>query len=173
MPFCENCGAQLPEGTKFCGGCGQQTGSAQQQESQSTAQKQAEAGFESLRQIATNTKDHTSSFDSADIEKNKTMGGLAYILFFLPLLACPESKYARFHANQGLIFLLLSIVGRIINSILYSLILAISWRLFFITTVVSIVIWLAVGAVGVIGLINGFTGKAKELPIIGGITIIK
>jgi hypothetical protein len=40
-------------------------------------------------------------FDQADIEKNKTMAGLAYLLFFLPLVACPDSPFGRFHANQG------------------------------------------------------------------------
>ena len=39
-----------------------------------------------------------------DIEKNKVMAGLSYILFFLPLIACPESKYGRFHATRDCCF---------------------------------------------------------------------
>ena len=34
-----------------------------------------------------------------DIENNKTMAGLAYLLFFLPLIICPESRYAKFHQS--------------------------------------------------------------------------
>ena len=46
-------------------------------------------------------QEQTGAFEQADIDNNKTMAGLAYIIFFLPLLVCPQSKYARFHANQG------------------------------------------------------------------------
>jgi len=37
--------------------------------------------------------------DPADVEKNKVMAGLAYILFFLSPIACPDSKYGKVHAN--------------------------------------------------------------------------
>lgn len=47
-----------------------------------------------------------NTYTPEDIEKNKTMAGLAYLLFFLPLIACPESRYAKFHANQALLLLI-------------------------------------------------------------------
>ncbi len=40
--------------------------------------------------------------DPEDVEKNKAMAILAYIIFFIPLLAAKESKFAMYHANQGL-----------------------------------------------------------------------
>lgn len=40
---------------------------------------------------APNTQDsRIPVFDKEDVEKNKVMAGLAYIIFFLPLVACPE-----------------------------------------------------------------------------------
>jgi uncharacterized membrane protein len=57
-------------------------------------------------------------FDPADIEKNKTMAGLAYFIFFLPLLACPDSAFGKFHANQALLLLIVSIAGSIVLSII-------------------------------------------------------
>ena len=36
----------------------------------------------------------SASFDPADIEKNKVIAGLSYILFFLPLIACPTQSLA-------------------------------------------------------------------------------
>lgn len=57
-------------------------------------------------------------FDPADIEKNKTMAGLAYILFFLPLVASPDSPFGRFHANQGLVLLLFALIGSFVLSII-------------------------------------------------------
>jgi uncharacterized membrane protein len=98
----------------------------------------------------------TTAFTPEDIEGNKVMAGLAYLLFFLPLVVCPNSPFGRYHANQGLLLLLLGMVG----SVVLSVIPIIGWILlpFFA---------LGVFILGVIGLINGFTGKGKALPIIG------
>ena len=56
---------------------------------------------------------------AGDIEKNKVVSALAYlgILFFLPLVAAPESKSGKFHANQSLVILLFSVAGSIVFSI--------------------------------------------------------
>ncbi len=104
----------------------------------------------------------TESFDPADIEKNKVFAGLAYIIFFLPLLACADSRYGRFHANQSLILFILSIGGTIILTIIP----IIGWLLL---PVFSIFIFVF----ALLGLINGLTGKAKELPLIGKFRLLK
>ncbi len=101
-------------------------------------------------------------FDLQDIEKNKTMAGLAYIIFFLPLIACPDSKYGKFHANQALLLLLLGIIGNVILGFIP----IIGWVLMPIFAIALLVF-------GIMGLVNGFGGKAKKLPIIGKYTIIK
>lgn len=101
-------------------------------------------------------------FDPADIEKNKTIAGLAYLLFFLPLIACPDSKFGRFHANQALLLVLLSIAGNIIFQIIP-----------FINLILVPLFGIAMFVLFILGLINGLNGKAKELPIIGKYRIIK
>ncbi|MFA5524069.1 MAG: hypothetical protein WDA24_06905 [Tissierellales bacterium] len=101
-------------------------------------------------------------FDQEDIEKNKAMAGLAYIIFFLPLIVCPESSYAKYHANQGLLLLIVSFAG----SIILGLIPIIGWILLPIFTVLVFIF-------AIIGLVNGFGGKAKELPVIGKYRILK
>ena len=102
------------------------------------------------------------SYTTEDIEKGKTMAGLSYLIFFLPLVVCPESKYAKFHANQALLLLITGIAGNVILGIIP----VIGWMLmpFF---------GLGVLALGIMGLINGFGGKAKRLPLIGKFTILK
>ena len=102
------------------------------------------------------------TFDPADIEKNKAMAGLAYVIFFLPLLACPDSKFGKYHANQGLILLILAVAGNIILGIIP----VIGWLLLPIFSV-------GVFVLGIMGLINGFSGKVKELPIIGKFKLLK
>ncbi|NLB52173.1 MAG: hypothetical protein GX808_04455 [Syntrophomonadaceae bacterium] len=100
--------------------------------------------------------------DQADIEQNKTMAGLAYILFFLPLLTCPDSQFGRFHANQGLLLLILGFAG----SFILGIIPIIGWLLLPIFAI-------GVFVLAIMGLINGFGGKVKELPLIGKYRIIK
>jgi len=176
MAFCNNCGAQIQEGKKFCASCGQPVtvGTAAGQQQQAQQQPQYQQGFQQgadkLRNLAQNTADETGAIDPADIEKNKAMGGLAYFLFFLPLLVCPESKYGRFHSNQGLIYLFLCIGSGIVNGLLYAIL---TWRLWWLSSILSLVIEIPVLVIGIIGLINGFSGKAKELPVIGKFRIIK
>lgn len=101
-------------------------------------------------------------FDPADIEKNKTMAGLAYLIFFLPLIVCPESKYGKFHANQALLLLIVSIGGNIVLGFIP----IIGW-------ILIPLFLIAVCVFGIMGLINGFGGKAKQLPLFGKFTIIK
>ena len=107
-------------------------------------------------------QEKTSTFDQADIDKNKTMAGLAYLIFFLPLLACHESKYAKFHANQALLLFIVAVGGNIVLSIIPF----IGWVLLPIFAVVIFIF-------AIIGMINGFTGKAKRLPIFGKFNILK
>lgn len=98
-----------------------------------------------------------------DIENNKTMAGLAYLLFFLPLIVCPESRYAKFHANQSLLLTITAILGYIVLAIVP----IIGWILMPIFSIGVLILW-------IIGLINGFGGKVKHLPIIGKLfTILK
>jgi len=179
--FCANCGAELKDDAKFCKSCGAKRPESEQPQPQPRQPNQSQTpppqqpqGFQqNATDFLMNTKDETASIDPADIEKNKVMGGLAYFLFFLPLVACPESKYGRFHANQGLLLLITGVGLGVANAILSAIILAITWRLFFLTSLISFVVGLAVTVIGVIGLINGFSGKAKELPIIGKFKLIK
>ena len=102
---------------------------------------------------------------SADAEKNKAMGILGYIvtpLFFLPLISdAKDSPFAKFHANQQLLLLItwmaVSIVGGIIPFLGWFVPLG---------SICCLVLM-------VMGIINASKGEIKELPVIGGISIIK
>lgn len=103
-----------------------------------------------------------NAIDPGDIEQNKTMAGLAYFIFFLPLLVCPESKFGRYHANQALLLVILALGG----SIILGMIPIIGW-------VLLPIFGLGIFVLAIMGLINGFGGKVKELPLIGKYRIIK
>jgi len=124
--------------------------------------------FDNIMKMAQNTADHTADYATDDIEKNKTMAGLAYFLFFLPLVACPDSKFGRYHANQGLLFLILWVAGWIVTSIIRVILRYVP----FLPSLISLIIYIPILAIGILGLINGFSGKAKDLPLIGHLRII-
>lgn len=107
-------------------------------------------------------KEQVETFDQADIDTNKTMAGLAYLLFFLPLIVCPQSKYAKFHANQSLLLFIVAVVGNIILSFIP----IIGWVLMPLYGLVIFILF-------VMGLLNGFSGKAKRLPVIGKYDLLK
>ncbi|MFA6940136.1 MAG: hypothetical protein WCQ54_04030 [Clostridiaceae bacterium] len=105
---------------------------------------------------------NTNMYTAEDIEKNKVMSALAYIIFFLPLIVCPDSPFGKFHANQGLLLLITGAAGEIV----LGLIPIIGWILMPLFS-------LAILIIGILGIINAFNGKAKELPLIGKYKIIK
>ena len=96
-------------------------------------------------------------------------------MFWLPFVACPGSPYGKFHANQGLVMLLFCLAVNIASSILGAL-----WAIPAIGTLFGvlggIISWLGgLCELGLLiyGMVNTFTGKAVELPLIGRITLIK
>ena len=115
---------------------------------------------EKLTQL-NNTADTTAEYDAQDIEKNKAMAVLAYIIFLIPLLAAKDSKFARFHTNQGLVLF----IGGIRSSVIAA-ILIIGW-------IIAPIAGIIITILAVIGIVNALGGKAKELPIIGKFQILK
>ena len=151
---CQSCGKENADDAKFCKSCGTQLSTPQPQSNYGTPPPpQPNQG---------NQANTTEAFSSDDIEKNKTIAGLAYLVFFLPLIAAPESSFGRFHANQGLLLLIVFMVG----SIVFGAIPLIGWILMPLFN-------LALLAFGVMGLVNGLNGQAKELPLFGKFRIIK
>lgn len=154
MAFCNKCGNQLPDGANNCPNCGAPAGNTQD-----------------FVNNMMNTNDTTSQFDPQDINNNKGMSVLAYIgfLFLVPLLACPNSKFARYHTNQGLVLFLLEFALGVVTGILG------------IIPIAGLIIGGLLSAVGgiftlvlmIMGIINAAQGQAKELPLIGKITLLK
>lgn len=117
-----------------------------------------------------NTEDYTDKMDAKDIEENKVMGVLAYIgiLVLIPIIAAPKSKFARFHSNQGLLLMIIEIVCGVLFGLL-GLIPTIGWIFYTINGLIDLCCLFLL----VIGIINVSRGKARVLPIIGGIKLMK
>ncbi|MDR0821957.1 MAG: zinc-ribbon domain-containing protein [Oscillospiraceae bacterium] len=152
MAFCKNCGANIADGTTICPNCGKSLSDV------------ATGGIDLSDKVKefTNTPDFTGSLDAADISANKGYAILAYfgILVLIPIFAAKHSRYARFHANQGLMLIIANVVVEIL--------LLVPIVQFF-AGVLSVVLFVFM----IIGIVNAASGKAKGLPLIGAITLIK
>lgn len=117
-----------------------------------------------------NTEDTTGQFDPSDIEKNKGMAILAYIgiLVLVPILAAKESKYARYHANQGLVLWIASIAIGVVCGVI-----SILPVIGFVGGLLSALGSLACFVLMILGIVNAAKGQCKQLPVIGGIVILK
>lgn len=113
--------------------------------------------------------------DANDVQQNKAMAILAYlgILVLVPIFAAKESKFARFHANQGLILLICSVGLWIVVEILVRVFLHISFGLLFLTGLLSFAMWVVIVVFSIIGIVNAAKGQCKELPLIGKFQILK
>ena len=169
MAFCGKCGQKIEEGIKFCPACGAPV----EVNAQQTAQQQTQLQSNTFGNL-NNAADTTVQFNKTDIEQNKVMAILAYfgILVLIPIFAAKESKFARFHSNQGLVLCIAAILYGVAYSILSAVILAISWRLYFVISLLGLV-GVVFAVLAVIGIINAANGKAKELPVIGKFKILK
>ena len=167
MKYCVSCGNPVDDSAKFCTVCGAEIKPTDEAPKGFTAENTGGEARESKVDEAinrlTNTADTTSDYAVDDINNNRLMSILAYIgiLVLVPLFAAKESPFARFHTNQGLLLLILHLIGWVLSFIPY-----IGWVACGIINVVCFVLF-------ILGLINAVRGDAKELPLIGKYRILK
>ena len=155
MAFCGKCGTKLEDGVKFCPTCGLAA--------DGTAAPPPPVYTAPVEQA-----------DAEDAERNKVMGVLAYIIFLVPLLAAPkDSKFSRFHANQGLVLALSCIAYAVAYAVITAIIGVISWRVGLVaSTILGLVYWVF-PVFSILGIVNVCKGQMKELPLIGRLRILK
>lgn len=110
--------------------------------------------------------DMSQTADADDAEKNKVFAVLSYfgILFIVPLLAAKESRFAMYHANQGLLLFLTGVAVQIVGIITAPILIG------FLVLVLG---WLFVFVLFIMGIVNSAKGEMKPLPVIGNIELIK
>lgn len=144
--YCKYCGEQLNSNDVFCRKCG-----ARQENEPVTGE--------------------VYSFAPDDVRENKAFAVLAYlgILVIVPIIAARKSPYARFHANQGLVLFLASVIVQTVLSVLAGVFSVI--RLGFIFGILSFLVAVVVLALIITGIINAVNGRRKALPILGELNI--
>lgn len=96
-------------------------------------------------------------------EKNTGMAIIAYLLFFVPLLAGEKSEFVKYHTNQGLILFLFSLGVSVIGSVVPIL----GWFLILPFGTIMVLVLL------VMGILNAVNGEMKPLPVIGKYQLLK
>jgi len=202
MAVCNVCGTEVQEGVTSCPNCGSPIAGAvaakvvepvaaavEQTTAQAVPAAQgitfASTGLNSLNgEIEAKSdkkidaivakiegKDFSGAYEAADIEDNKLFAILAYfpLLCLIPLFAAKTSKYAKFHTNQGLVLFIVEI-GLTVISVIFGFIPVVKGLLAPICTAVTVVFSITMF---LYGLMNAVQDRAKELPVIGGLRIIK
>jgi uncharacterized membrane protein len=145
MAFCANCGSTV-EG-QFCGSCGQRVGAS----AAGTGASPAAAGGMT----------------------DNVAGLLCYILGFITgiifLVVAPynQSKFVRFHAFQSIFLSVVWVVLNVIQSILLSVAVSISFGLLGLIGMLWTILWLGFLAVVVLLMVKAYQGQRFKLPIIG------
>ncbi len=98
--------------------------------------------------------------------KIQFVAAIAYLLFFIPLIFYPNERFARFHANQGLLFLLFTLAAYAVSVVIYFVWQPLGLILLPLTFVISL-LFIS------LGICNASAGKAESLPFFGALTIIK
>ncbi|MGB8815903.1 MAG: hypothetical protein WCC74_01505 [Minisyncoccia bacterium] len=99
----------------------------------------------------------------APANNDKTMAIIAYIIFFIPLLAVKNrSQFLNYHTNQGAILFIIGLAGSIIlTNILH---------IYFLSNIWGLIMFVFM----ILGIMNASKNEMKPLPIIGNLfTIIK
>lgn len=113
-------------------------------------------------------------YTQQEVNDGKAFAILAYlgILVLIPIFAAKDNKFARYHANQGLILFIGEVIFVIIYQIIAFIVFSTFWGLYWILTIIGL-LGLVFLVFSILGIVNAAGGNAKELPIVGGIRILK
>ena len=100
-----------------------------------------------------------------DVEDGKMFAFLGVFLsllgFIIVLLAKRDNSYAMFYAKQGLALFIAYVIAAI-GGMIFGFIPFIGW-------VVSLVLWLGVFVLWIMGIVYSLSGEEKEIPLVGAI----
>lgn len=134
------------------------------------------------------TEDSTKDYNKKDIESNKGLAMLSYFgpLALIPFLVSKDSKFAMYHAKQGLNLFIIELIVSAASFFLTSIIripkMCTIWgettyecgmiTPWWLSIPISLIESLLL-VVAIIGIVYSCQGKAKELPVLGKIKIVK
>jgi len=134
--FCKNCGAQIPDGSNACSNCG-------------TVFSAAGAA--------------PAVVDAGDLAKNKgivVFYSVVTAYFWLYYIACKDSEYGKFFANNAMVLMLFPIVCALVN-----IIPILGQIVYAVAMIFYAIVW-------IMNFFNALKGNMKPLLLLGKIKII-
>ena len=166
---CPKCGYETITKVNFCPSCGYDLSKPYEEEVIEASFEEKEEVKEKKEKVNDTSYDYSDNmYDMKYIEENKFFSLFSYlgILFIIPLIARPNSRYCKFHVNQGIILCIVNAIVGALSSALLNI------ELITITYIISALDLIMLGFT-VYGIYNAVTGNAKELPLIGKYRILK
>lgn len=167
---CPKCGYETITKVNFCPSCGYDLSKPYEEEViEASFEEKEEVKEKEVKEEKTTSYDYSDNmYDMKDIEENKVFALFSYLgfLFIIPLIARPNSKYCKFHVNQGIILCIVNAIVGVLSSALLNI------ELITLSHIISALDLIMLGFT-VYGIYNAVTGNAKELPLIGKYRILK
>lgn len=169
---CRNCGAKMEPGVRFCAVCGGVVGAVPFAANPNpyVRKESAKETFDKINETA----DTTHEYDPQDIALYKRISVVAYLglLVLIPMICIQNSRFTRYHSNQGLVLAILDVVVMALATVMTTLFRN-SLFLLILAGIISFALSVVLIYLTVVGIINAVKGRAKELPVIGKIRLLK
>jgi len=112
------------------------------------------------------------------IKDGKSIAWLSYlgIFFLIPLLAHKDNPFSKYHARQGMVLFFAYVAIGILWGILGAIAAAIAMATYgggaicaLFLWIIMVIVFMGLGVLAIIGIIQAATGKFWKVPIFGGI----
>lgn len=189
MKKCPKCNAEVKAKDKFCSACGESLGKEKKKKESNINQDEIFNKIGDNLEKILDTEDTSKEYTKKDIEDNKGLAILSYIgpLALIPYFKGKDSKYVKYHAVQGMNLLIVWVVFTIFAAILSMIKITKSCDhspIFgVVTNCVKVTPWwikfpidiigLCLLIISILGVVYALLGKAKKLPLIDKVNIIK
>ncbi len=123
--------------------------------------------------MSTNVPTATGGYSEKEVNDAKALAAIGYVAlcclpgFLVPMLAAKENRYAQYHARQGATLWITVAGASIAAFILQTVASMVSGMLAQAIGCLSLIVFLPLLVLMVIGIVNALQGQAKELPVIG------
>ena len=114
--------------------------------------------------------------EQEDLKGKKITAGLAYLfwLALIPMIYASESKFVKYHANQGFVLAIAETVFLILTVIVCKIMWSVSRANSLLVETIMLAIFVgAFGMLSLIGIFNVIRGKEKPIPTFGHIQLLK
>lgn len=197
MKKCPKCKKEVTAKAKFCSNCGEELKTEKKSEkktNETKKEKKTKKGKDFFNRVGDNiekileTEDTSSDYKDEEIESYRGLAMLSYLGPFalIPYFKGKEHKYAYYHAVQGMNLLLVWVFYTIAAIMFYqikvkesctyvlgrkvgSCVSTTPWWIRFPFGVIGFMLFI----LSIIGIIYALWGKAKKLPLIDKVNIIK